>query len=527
MQLNQSNWLPHLRNLPEDVNGYKTCTYLMALEGWRRGLKLTFHIEPGVAVPPSVRFSLSNGEREHFFTVSRGDKVSKEAIKICMVKSLTYKYLAENNVPIPEGKSFTEETNNDEIIDFAKEIGFPLVVKPTDAGSGRGVITNITNIDEFKDALTTVRDRLGFKNVIVERFIVGEDYRIYVVNDKVVGAYKRIPANVIGDGKSTIKELIKKKNKLREKNPFIFDRPIKIDKKLTEFLSEQQLTLESVPKKDERIFLRPQGAYLKERDPVDITDSMPDKIKQIAVKAMKSIPGLTHCDVDMIVNEETGEGYVNEINSRPQISNHLFPIEGEARDIPKEIIDFYFPETINGKRNDQYYYDFNPIYESFRSMSIKKIIIPDIPFDHELTRFRLKGKRLRTRNYEKWVRRQVANLKLNGYIKHLKNGETSIVVGGTSSAIKKFRNIIYNQSAKNTVVTEIKEFDRTAPIKIGFEIINNETDSSDEVEELKEKYKNVSKELELYKTKHEKILNSKSWKMTQVFRNISKIMKSN
>mgnify|MGYP001454433261 FL=1 len=326
MQLNQSNWLPHLRNLPEDVNGYKTCTYLMALEGWRRGLKLTFHIEPGVAVPPSVRFSLSNGEREHFFTVSRGDKVSKEAIKICMIKSLTYKYLAENNVPIPEGKSFTEETNNDEIIDFAKEIGFPLVVKPTDAGSGRGVITNITNIDEFKDALTTVRDRLGFKNVIVERFIVGEDYRIYVVNDKVVGAYKRIPANVIGDGKSTIKELIKKKNELREKNPFIFDRPIKIDKKLTEFLSEQQLTLESVPKKNERIFLRPQGAYLKERDPVDITDSMPDKIKQIAVKAMKSIPGLTHCDVDMIVNEETGEGYVNEINSRPQISNHLFPI---------------------------------------------------------------------------------------------------------------------------------------------------------------------------------------------------------
>ncbi len=143
--------------------------------------------------------------------------------------------------------------------------------------------------------------------------------------------------------------MIKKKNKLREKNPFIFDRPIKIDQNLIDFLSEQELTLESVPEKDQRIFLRPQGAYLKERDPVDITDSMPNKIKEIAVKAMKSIPGLTHCDVDMIVNEETGEGYVNEINSRPQISNHLFPIEGEARDVPKEIIDFYFPETINGK----------------------------------------------------------------------------------------------------------------------------------------------------------------------------------
>ncbi len=66
MQLNQSNWLPHLRNLPEDVNGYKTCTYLMALEGWRRGLKLTFHIERGVAIPPSVRFSLVMGNENIF-----------------------------------------------------------------------------------------------------------------------------------------------------------------------------------------------------------------------------------------------------------------------------------------------------------------------------------------------------------------------------------------------------------------------------------------------------------------------------
>src|SRR5690625_2226564 len=113
---------------------------------------------------------------------------------------------------------------------------------------------------------------------------------------------------------------------------------------------------------------------------------MSSEIKEIALNAMKSIPGLTHCDVDMLVNERTGDGYVNEINSRPQISNHIFPIEGLARDIPKEIIDFYFPETIGGKRNDSFYYDFNPVYKSFRAMSIKEIVIPDLPFNHELTR---------------------------------------------------------------------------------------------------------------------------------------------
>src|SRR5699024_5560368 len=112
---------------------------------------------------------------------------------------------------------------------------------------------------------------------------------------------------------------------------------------------------------------------------------------------------------------------------------------------------------VNNRRNNQYYYDFNPVYESFIAMSVEKVIIPDIPFNHELTRFRLKGKGLRRRSFEKWIRRQVANLKLNRYIKQLKNGETSIVIGGTNKAIQKFRKIIYNRTAKNTVITEINE----------------------------------------------------------------------
>src|SRR5699024_12644458 len=89
---------------------------------------------------------------------------------------------------------------------------------------------------------------------------------------------------------------------------------------------------------------------------------MSNEIKEIAVKAMHSIPGLTHCDVDMIVNEETGVGYVNEINSRPQISNYIFPIEDLARDIAASIIDFFFLESVNNRKNYLYYYIFISVY---------------------------------------------------------------------------------------------------------------------------------------------------------------------
>ncbi len=471
-------FLSHLVNLPKDISGYKTCTYLMALEGWRRGLHLKFRFRNGIAIPPSIQVVLSNESREHVFVVSRGDKVTKEAIRICMDKSLTYKNLKQNKVPIPEGRSFYEESDDNEIVQYAKEIGFPLVIKPTDSSSGRGVITGINDIDKFTDSLNQVRNILGFKNVIVERFFIGEDYRVYVLDNEVVGVYKRLAANVIGDGEKNIKNLIYEKNIVRKMNPFIRKREIKINSDLIEYLSLSNLTLESIPAKGERIYLRSQGAYLKERDPVDITDEISEKIKSIAVNAMNSIPGLSHCDVDMLVNEETGEAVVNEINSRPQISNHLFPMEGKARDIPKKIIDYYFPETIDSKRNDMFYFDFKPVFQSFKSKGVKEISISDIPFDHEFIRFRLKGN-IKNTNYEKWLKKHVIKLRMHGYLKYLENDEISIVLSGRKERINGIKKIITEENPENTWISNVRVLSRNTPIKIGFEIYKNEKNRAD------------------------------------------------
>src|SRR5699024_3197366 len=112
------------------IIGYQTCTYFMALEGWRRGLELTFNIKPGIAISQGISFTLSNGTRTHEFKVSRGDKVTNKAISICQQKPKTYKYLRKNNVPIPEGDWFTIDVLDEEIIEYADKLGYPLVLKP-------------------------------------------------------------------------------------------------------------------------------------------------------------------------------------------------------------------------------------------------------------------------------------------------------------------------------------------------------------------------------------------------------------
>src|SRR5690625_448263 len=146
------------------------------------------------------------------------------------------------------------------------------------------------------------------------------------------------------------------------------------------FLEAQSLSLKSIPLKGERVFLRAHGTYLGDRLNADCTDEVDTKFKQYAVQALKSIPGLPCGSVDMLINEDTGEGVVNEINSKGEIMMHVSPLEGKARDLPKSIVDFYFPDTQN-KRCENFYFELNPIKEMFIRGIADEIRIPNIPVE--------------------------------------------------------------------------------------------------------------------------------------------------
>ncbi|SES20338.1 ATP-grasp domain-containing protein [Salipaludibacillus aurantiacus] len=346
MESGQFNWPPHLIDaIPIEATQKKISIYTIALEGWRRGLDLKFYMERGDDNERHLRYSLAYQGREHHFQGSKGDRITDEAQHICDDKHLTYEALLKENVPVPRGVKFSDDRTDDDIVSEAGTIGFPLVLKPTNGSGGKGVIVNITSEEELRRGLAYVRQQLHFKDVIIEKFVKGEEYRVFVLEGQVLGAVNRLPANVIGDGKKTIGQLIEEKNEERKMVPHLYNRPIKLDKQFYNTTRALGITLNTVPGKGERVFLKRVSNISAGGDPVDVTDTLTEEMKDIAAAAVKAVPGLTHCGLDMIVDRENNTAAVIELNTRPGLGSHLFPIEGKGRDIPKALIDYYFPET--------------------------------------------------------------------------------------------------------------------------------------------------------------------------------------
>ena len=535
------SWLPHLENsIPIEARGYSVSMYSIALEGWRRGLTLKFINKN--RRKSEIYYSLAYNGREHLFTVSRGDKVSDEALEICRNKHLTKKYLKKAGIPTPEGEVFKKNIPDNEIINYANTLEYPLVIKPLEGTGGNGVITNIKNVQEFKDALNYVRYDLNQPDVIVEKHFDGRGYRVYVIGDKVIGAFDRIPANVIGDGKNTIKKLLKRKIEERDKNPALYKRPIKIDKEMHTILHSQGYTLDSVPPEGTRVMLKTKNNVSSGGDSIDVTDKVTMEVKDIAVRAVKAIPNMEQCGLDLIVDEENNTAVVLELNSMPSIRNHLFPNEGRARDIPKAIIDYYFPETSSDIYRDKplFYFDIQCIFNTFQNGLAKEITVPNAPLgDISATRYVVSGE-FKGKKYEYWLRRRAKSLKLHGYAKRLENNKVSVVVSGPTQSIRQFDEIIKNENPENVKITKVVEKSRKSPVKIGFEIISNVSE-----EEIKDGYfpvwlkdprpktkkrkskrnKKLRQERDLYKKKYEKIVNSRSWRITKPIRMVSRVLK--
>lgn len=466
--------LSHLKKLPKDVFTFQISPYSVALEGWRRGLTLRFLSNQRGSPSPSnaIRYSLSDGTNEYTFACARGSIVTKEAIDTCIDKARTYSALKSFDVPIPEGKSFQKTDSIEDIYKYGESLKFPLVVKATNLGGGRGVFANITTEKELKKAITTLRGELERDEIIVERFFEGTDYRFHVVGDKVSAVAKYYSLNIVGDGENTIEQLINIRNKQFKENRVFKTRNIKVDKEMLTFLEQNNYTLDSVPSRNERVFLREQGTYIGSRLAVDVTDDISEELKNNAIDAIKSIPGLYHGSVDMIVNEETGLGVVNEVNSRGEISLHLYPIEGKARDVPKDIIDYYFPNS--PQRNENFYFEYKPIKELFLSGYATEVTIPKFP-DKILYKksFNLEGSYFGP-IYMKWVKREAAQLGLIGEIKKNKeSSELKVTAVGTKNSINKFESIIKEKGTKKSLIRNLTydAFSKaTYPINISFEI---------------------------------------------------------
>ena len=467
----KKSWLPKYEHIPEAAWGFPTCMYTMSLEAWRRGLEVTFNLRRSRSLMTGISYTVSDGENIHTFKGSRGSETKREAINVCVNKAHTLQLLRESNIPVPEGQDFKSGTSMKTLLDYSNELGYPLVLKPgtEGRGGGFGVVTNIQSEEEMEAYIKRLKRIAPNSRILIERFFVGEDYRINVFNGKVIGAFHRKALSVLGDGRHSLVELLELKNEERRTSPFLRNSNITMDKAMREYMKERDFTPDYIPQEGEEVTLRRNGEFFGQRDAINVIDTLPEKMLRIAEEATLAIPGLSIGGVDMLINLDSNECVINEINSLPQISNHIFPMQGEAIDIPRIIMDHYFPETKYEKNeNDQYYYDYKPILENFRSGAMSKMTLKKTPTREQLkSQLKVIGNNFPNRYFTRMIQRAGSH-SINGHVEKVNDNELHFIISAGRIGMNKFKQFIQNPGIRTVSIESVTEDIYHGPITLGF-----------------------------------------------------------
>ena len=311
-------------------------TQILMREAIRRGIKVDI-------IDKSDNF-ISLKKDDHIEYVKQATKTSKDSyITFLMMenKVVTKKILDKNSIRSPKGDEYF---SLEEAINKAyKYVDKAIVVKPksTNFGLGISIFKEESKVEDIEEAF-----KLAFEHdntVLVEEFIKGKEYRFLVIGDKVPGILHRVPANVIGDGKSSIKELVEEKNKssLRGKGYKTPLEKINLDDNVKLFLKQLGKDFDYVPGIDEIVYLRENSNISTGGDSIDYTDLIPQRFKDIAIKAAKAV-GANICGVDMMLEDYSDENSnysIIELNFNPAIHIHSYPYKGKEREIAKEVLD--------------------------------------------------------------------------------------------------------------------------------------------------------------------------------------------
>ena len=277
-------------------------------------------------------------------------ETSSIGVELACDKEDTKYLLEQSEVPVPRGEIIRRESSLEE---SCKYVGFPLVIKPVDGNHGRGITVDINNLE---DAIVAFRAAKEVSNaIIVEKFITGSDYRLLVIDHVLVAAALRTPAHVIGDGKSTIKELVDEVNSdprrgYGHENVLT---QITINNLTLSIIKDAGYTVDSIVPEGEVVILKDTANLSTGGTAEDVTDIVhPSNVSM--VERISKIIDLDICGVDIMTTditqplEDTG-GAVLEVNAGPGFRMHLAPTKGLPRNVAGHVIDKLFPKGENGR----------------------------------------------------------------------------------------------------------------------------------------------------------------------------------
>jgi cyanophycin synthetase len=323
--------LSALRSLAEEIRlGPSTGSIVRAAE--RRRI-------PSRRLTDGSLVQLGFGSRQRRIWAAETDRTSAIGEAIAQDKELTKSLLATIGVPVPEGRV---AKTVEEALAAAREIGAPVVVKPRKGNQGKGVSTALESSDAIATAFQIAVAYDG--ETIVERHVYGSDHRLLVIGDRLVAAARREPPSVLGDGRSTIAELVARENlnPLRGDDHSTSLSKLRLDAIGLEHLAEQGLNAESVPAAGSRVSLRKNANLSTGGSATDVTDTVHPEVAARAIEAARMV-GLDVAGIDVVATsvdrplEET-RGAIVEVNAAPGLRMHLEPSAGKGRDVGEAVI---------------------------------------------------------------------------------------------------------------------------------------------------------------------------------------------
>jgi cyanophycin synthetase len=308
-------------------------------EAKRRGI-------PVMRLDERSLIQLGHGRFQQRIRASITGRTSFVATELASDKNMTKKLLDESGIPVPRGVVVRDE---EEAVRAIRRLGFPLVTKPLDGNHGRGVTIGIMTEEQLRFGFAEAQRQAKGRDVIVERFFAGNDHRILVVDGRMIAVAERVPAQVVGDGVSTIRQLVAEVNqdpRRGEGHENVMTR-IRIDRIVEEHLARSGLTPDSIPEAEQIVPLRATANLSTGGTAIDRTNEIHPDNAEIARRAAM-IVGLDVAGVDFVCPDitrsvrETGGGVI-EINAAPGLRMHIEPSEGAPRDVAKPIIEMLFP----------------------------------------------------------------------------------------------------------------------------------------------------------------------------------------
>ncbi|MEA1052780.1 GNAT family N-acetyltransferase [Lamprobacter modestohalophilus] len=303
---------------------------------------------------------ITDGERSYLFynTMSPGTRaVARRATSNS--KAWTKQLLDANGLPTPNGQRFWSNQKA-EAWDYLQRRGCPVVIKPVSGSWGRGVTTEVTDLETFEQAWQLALQTKA-KQILVEDYAPGHLYRLFVVGNALVAAAEVLPAQIMGDGQRSIQALVAAQNRERDQDPCLAQCPIVLGPSEQRYLRAQGRTQDSVPDAGCSVQLSTVANTGVGGTCRDVTDHVHPDFAPIAVKARMAVFDPPHVGIDIVAQDisrplEDQFWTIIEINTNPDLSLHHFPTVGTARDVAGTLIDF----VILARRTNQFSFRLKP-----------------------------------------------------------------------------------------------------------------------------------------------------------------------